>query len=250
MAKLITKAKKIIVGAGMIASIAITNVAASENNISQEERARIDREADSLLKELENDLKKLKAAQKQNKSPASNNEEKLVKDALRELELEEQFKNSPYLYQKYKGNVSKYIKDAKKLTAEEAKKAAKVIAEMDEEYFKNLCENSYGLAHKSNFVFDTEIKNGERHLAHGKDSNLFCGDKDSDVLEVFRLNRDYCETNKADCNEVYQFGKDTVCSCKSDNDNETFGPAPEESVSALNNKKNAIVQNKLYAKSR
>ena len=239
--------KKIVAGASLIASIAITNVDAAENNISQEERARIDREANNMLKELENELRKHKTAQKQNKRPAVSNEEMLVKEGLRELELEEQFKNSPYLYQKYNGYVDRYIKDAKKLSPEEAKKAAKLIAEMDEKYFEKLCENSYGPAHNSSVIFDTELKNGERHLVYNQDSYVFCGEKDSDVLETFRLNGDYCEANKSEC-ETHKFGQDTVCSCKSDNDTEAFGFV--SSLDKKNNKKIAMVQSILYVQGR
>lgn len=248
-----TKLKRIIAGASLVASIAITNVGASENAVSQEERTRIDREADSLLKELENDLQKLKTAQKPNKSSTVSNEDKLVKDALRELELETQFKNSPYLYQKYNGYVDRYIKDAKRLKPEEAKQAARVIAELDKKYFNQLCEDSYGPAHKSEFVFDTEIENGERRLVYNKDSYILCGPENSDFVEIFRLKREHCESND-EC-DAHQFGQDTICSCKSDNeDDDIFGaPLNEEpaaSMNKANDKKVAMVQSMLHVQGR
>ena len=252
-----TKAKKVIAGAGLVALTAITNIDASENNVSQEERARIDRAADDMLNKLDKKLQQNKA-EKQTKRPASSNEGKLVKDGLKELELEEQFKKSPYLYQKYNGYIDRYVKVAKTLTPTESKQAAKAIAELDKKYFNSLCEDSdYGTAYNSNFVYDTEIKNGERHLVHNADSYVLCGPEDSDWVEVFRFSSEHCELDTHFC-YAHQFGLDMVCSCHVNNnipdDNEILINSllgkPVSSLKQANDKKAAMVQSMLYVNGR
>jgi hypothetical protein len=125
MTKLKTKIKRIIAGAGLVALSAFENVDATENNVSQAERLRINREAenfddevDRLFEELANRLRNKE--EKQAKRQANQNEEY---EQLRKLE--EQFKKSPYLYQKYKGYIDRYIKAAKNLNPAESEKAAK-----------------------------------------------------------------------------------------------------------------------------
>lgn len=217
MTNLIKKAKKIIAGAGLVALSTIANVDASENNISPEERARIDQEADRMFDELANRLKT--KSEKQNKNSVSYDSDKFIKGRTKkESKLEEQFKKSPFLYQKYNGYIDRYIKVAKTLTPEELAQAEKAIAELDKKYFNTLCEDSsYGTAYNSEFIFDVEIKNGERHLVHNRDSYVLCGPEDSDYVEIFRFSREHCDSDRPVC-YAHQFGQDMVCSCHGDHD--------------------------------
>lgn len=258
MANLIKKAKKIIAGASMIALGAIANVDASENNISPEERARIERDAERMFNELDNRVKD--QAKKQTKRPASqasSNEEKLVRDGLRELELEEQFKKSPFLYQQYNGYIDRYIKVAKTLTSAELEEVKKAVASLDKKLFKNLCESSIGAVYNSEFIFDEEIKNGERHLVYNRESYILCGPREGDFVEVFRFSREHCDSNTPIC-YPHEFGADVVCSCHGDvafdEDIETImrllGDRPVSSLNKAKDKKSAMIQNKLYVNGR
>ena len=254
MTKLTTKIKRIIAGAGLVALSAFENVDATENNVSQAERLRIDRnaenfgdEVDRLFEELANRLRNKDGKQTERQASSNEEYEQLLK-------LEEQFKKSPYLYQKYKGYIDRYIKAAKTLNPAESKKAAKEIAELDKKYFNSLCEDSsYGTAYNSEFVYDTKIENGERHLVHNKDSYVLCGPENSDFVEVFRFNPE----DKSACYK-HKFGQDTVYSCKEDNDNDdnidtliqSLENKPISSLKKANDKKIAMVQSMLYVKSR
>lgn len=176
---------------------------------------------------------------------AKNNEDKLVPQAIQDLELENQFQKSPYLYQRYEGYIDRYIKDAKNLTPAKSKQLAQTVAKLDKAYFDSLCEGS---SYEAKFVYDTETKNGERRLVHNGESYVVC-EAESGYIEDFRFKREHCAPDRRFC-RAQNFGQDVMCGCHGDHEPDALMPifeaGKEASLDKANNKKVAMVQSILY----
>lgn len=181
---------------------------------------------------------------------AKNNEDKLVPQAIQDLELENQFQKSPYLYQRYEGYIDRYIKDAKNLTPAKSKQLAQTVAKLDKAYFDSLCEGSNSA--KAQFAYDTTIRNGERHLAHNDESYVLC-EAESGYTEEFRFKREHCAPDRRFC-RAQNFGQDIMCGCHGDHEPDALTPIFESGKEAYlkkaNNKTVAMIQSMLYVNGR
>jgi len=193
-------------------------------------------------------------------------EDKLVAQAQRDLEYEDQFMKSPYLYQKYNGRVDVYIKDARKQDAEYAAKKtkisnkdiAKIIAKRDKMLFENLCGKDGKV--ESNFEYNTEIdKNGKRHLVYAEGSFIGC-EAESGYYEYFVFNREHCSPDRRVCRPE-AFGADVVCGCHANNNlpqaEDNLSPildwnnidnVPSASLNKAQTQKLALIQSMLNVK--
>ncbi|MBQ6110404.1 MAG: hypothetical protein IJL05_03415 [Alphaproteobacteria bacterium] len=237
MKNLIKKAKKVVVGASVVALTAVPTIS--------------------------------EAAVKQHS--VSNNKERLVKSGSQELEFEEQFKNSPYLYQKYSGRVDAYIKDAKNQEAAYSAGKTKVsnevikqiIAKRDKMIFEGLCGADDEWKYEAEFKYRTEIdEQGQRHLIHDRGSHIICI-RESGYSEFFVFNRDHCVPDRRICNPQ-SFGADIVCGCHGNHDlpteedrlspildwNTVVDDKPSASLNKAKEQNIAMIQSMLYVKNR
>ena len=203
-----------------------------------------------------------------NAQDTNNSETKIVKESLQQLEWEDNFKDSPYLYQRYNGYIDRYIKDMKDQEKKVAQGSAKIssaqIAEIvrgrDAWIFENICgEKGTFVAH---FAFDTKTEaNGERRLIRNQDTYIECISADG-WRGFFKFDCNHCPGNRRVCIPD-NFGSEFVFSCHADNDvqereEDKLSPIldwkkqekPATPANKPNNKKVSMIQNKLFGKNR
>lgn len=205
-----------------------------------------------------------------NAQDINNSETKIVKESLQELEWENNFKDSPYLYQRYNGYIDRYIKDMKAQEKNVAQGTAKIssaqIAEIvrrrDAWIYGNIdaCgENGTFIVH---FAFDTiKEANGERRLIRKPETYIECVSEDG-WRGFFKFDCNHCPEGRRAC-VPGNFGDEFLFSCHAENDcqereEDKLSPIldwnkqekPATPANKPNNKKVSMVQSKLFGKNR